>query len=65
MYISNSFGGYLDRQIFGSKIFAEGGDGVIGRWCWLPIDPEGVWGYLTSLFNTFMGMCFTLILRKF
>lgn len=27
-----------------------------------PTDPEGPWGYLTSFFNTFMGLLTCLIL---
>jgi hypothetical protein len=50
--------------MFGDTIYAEGGDGYISKWAWLPTDPEGFWGYLTGFFNTYMGLVFTLIMQN-
>mmetsp|Transcript_15324 Transcript_15324/g.1370 ORF Transcript_15324/g.1370 Transcript_15324/m.1370 type:complete len:90 (+) Transcript_15324:695-964(+) len=49
-----NFEGYFDAIMLGPK------------WDWSgstrPTDPEGPWGYLTSFFNTFMGLCTCLLL---
>jgi heparan-alpha-glucosaminide N-acetyltransferase len=50
----------LDRLIFGKNYYAPG----ISKWAWLPSDPEGLWGYLTGFFNTYMGLIFSLIMQN-
>jgi len=49
-----NFEAYIDSQILGLHYNWDGPT--------RPSDPEGPWGYLTSVFNTFMGICTCLLL---
>lgn len=48
-----NFGGYFDRKIFGYNFM------------WTPNDPEGLFTTLNSFTNTFIGIIFTLVMKKF
>ncbi|KRX06974.1 hypothetical protein PPERSA_07137 [Pseudocohnilembus persalinus] len=52
-----NFEGYLDYKILGPYYEWDGHT--------RPSDPEGFWGYLTSVFNTFMGLCTCLMMNKY
>ena len=47
-----NFGAYVDQHVFGKKYMI-----------W-PNDPEGLFTTLTSLVNTFAGLCFSLLMRR-
>jgi len=48
-----NFNGYLNRVIFGNS----------KKFMMYPNDPEGLFSTLTSFMNTFMGLCFSLLMR--
>ncbi len=48
-----NFNGYFNRLIFGNS----------RKFMMYPNDPEGLFSTLTSLMNTFSGLCFSLLMR--
>jgi predicted acyltransferase len=48
-----NFNGYFNRIIFGNS----------KKFMMYPNDPEGLFSTLTSLMNTFSGLCFSLLMR--
>ena len=48
-----NFNGYMSRLMFGDS----------DKYMFYPNDPEGLFSTLTSLMNTFYGLCFSLLMR--